>query len=138
MLRVSLAPCSPHTVSNDLMVKAAALARQHPGVRLHTHLAENQARAGLWVQGYRSGLQLLVGAIWQLQRPCAVPISSTARQDLWTLPASWCVQAAARADPGSLTLQVWPAGASATATHVDLNNACPDLAQYLSLRCRRG
>ncbi|MCU0885677.1 MAG: 8-oxoguanine deaminase [Beijerinckiaceae bacterium] len=40
MLRIVLAPCSPFTVSDDLMRESAALARQH-GVSLHTHLAEN-------------------------------------------------------------------------------------------------
>ena len=44
MLRMGLAPCSPFTVTQDLMVEAAKLARQHEGVRLHTHMAENQAR----------------------------------------------------------------------------------------------
>ncbi|MEU4835274.1 8-oxoguanine deaminase [Streptosporangium sp. NPDC023615] len=39
MLRVAVAPCSPFSVSADLMVEAAALARSK-GVRLHTHLAE--------------------------------------------------------------------------------------------------
>lgn len=42
MLRIGLAPCSPFTVTNDLMIAAANLARQYEGVRLHTHLAENQ------------------------------------------------------------------------------------------------
>ncbi|HEY9762279.1 MAG TPA: 8-oxoguanine deaminase [Trichocoleus sp.] len=41
MLRITLAPCSPFTVSQDLMRESAAMARSHPGVRLHTHLAEN-------------------------------------------------------------------------------------------------
>ena len=41
MLRMGLAPCAPFNVTQDLMVAAAKLARQHEGVRLHTHLAEN-------------------------------------------------------------------------------------------------
>ena len=40
MLRVVVAPCSPFSVSRELMRDAAALAREH-GVSLHTHLAEN-------------------------------------------------------------------------------------------------
>ncbi len=40
LLRVGLAPCSPFSVSRDLMRNAALLARDK-GVMLHTHLAEN-------------------------------------------------------------------------------------------------
>ncbi|QQA44363.1 8-oxoguanine deaminase [Pelagovum pacificum] len=40
MLRVGLAPCSPFSVSRELMRDTAALARDK-GVMLHTHLAEN-------------------------------------------------------------------------------------------------
>jgi cytosine/adenosine deaminase-related metal-dependent hydrolase len=40
MCRVGLAPCSPFSVSRDLMRDAAVLARDK-GVMLHTHLAEN-------------------------------------------------------------------------------------------------
>ena len=40
MVQVALAPCSPFTVSRDLMRESAALARSYQ-VRLHTHLAEN-------------------------------------------------------------------------------------------------
>ncbi|MDQ2064874.1 8-oxoguanine deaminase [Xinfangfangia sp. CPCC 101601] len=41
MCRVGLAPCSPFSVSRDLMRDAALLARAK-GVMLHTHLAENE------------------------------------------------------------------------------------------------
>ncbi|WP_426032884.1 8-oxoguanine deaminase [Cypionkella sp. TWP1-2-1b2] len=40
MLRVGIAPCSPFSVSRDLMREAGVLARDK-GVMLHTHLAEN-------------------------------------------------------------------------------------------------
>ena len=40
MQRIVVAPCSPFSVSRDLMKEAALLARSH-GVSLHTHLAEN-------------------------------------------------------------------------------------------------
>jgi len=40
MVRVGIAPCSPFSVSRDLMRDAAVLARDK-GVMLHTHLAEN-------------------------------------------------------------------------------------------------
>ncbi len=40
MLRILLAPCSPFSVSRELMRDSAEMARQY-GVSLHTHLAEN-------------------------------------------------------------------------------------------------
>jgi cytosine/adenosine deaminase-related metal-dependent hydrolase len=40
MLRVVVAPCSPFSVSRELMRDSALLAREY-GVSLHTHLAEN-------------------------------------------------------------------------------------------------
>lgn len=39
MVQLALAPCSPFSVSETLMVETARLARRY-GVRLHTHLAE--------------------------------------------------------------------------------------------------
>jgi len=41
MVRMALAPCSPFSVSPQLMKDTAELARKH-GVRLHTHLSETQ------------------------------------------------------------------------------------------------
>jgi cytosine/adenosine deaminase-related metal-dependent hydrolase len=41
MCRVAIAPCSPFSVTPDLMRASAALARRL-GVRLHTHLAETE------------------------------------------------------------------------------------------------
>jgi 8-oxoguanine deaminase len=41
MVRIALAPCSPFSVSPELMRDTALLARRH-GVRLHTHLGETR------------------------------------------------------------------------------------------------
>ncbi|WP_054942569.1 8-oxoguanine deaminase [Paenibacillus ihuae] len=53
MVRVGVAPCSPFSVSEDLLRESARLARSY-GVRMHTHLAETkdeedfcQAKLGL-------------------------------------------------------------------------------------------
>ncbi len=40
-VQISLAPCSPFSVTQDLMRESAALARRH-GVLLHTHLGETE------------------------------------------------------------------------------------------------
>jgi len=39
--QIALAPCSPFSVTEDLMIQSALLARDY-GVRLHTHLAETK------------------------------------------------------------------------------------------------
>ncbi len=56
MVRVGVAPCSPFSVSRELMRDAAILARE-AGVRLHTHLAENDedVRYSLEMFGCRPG-----------------------------------------------------------------------------------
>ncbi len=51
MVRVALAPCSPFSVSPQLMKDTAALARKH-GVRLHTHLSETQDEDAYCLQIY--------------------------------------------------------------------------------------
>jgi cytosine/adenosine deaminase-related metal-dependent hydrolase len=56
MTRIVLAPCSPFSVTPNLMREAAALARQHAGVHLHSHLAEElfEEKYCLDVYGMRS------------------------------------------------------------------------------------
>jgi cytosine/adenosine deaminase-related metal-dependent hydrolase len=41
LIRIVLAPCSPFSVTPEVMRESAALARRH-GIRLHTHLAETK------------------------------------------------------------------------------------------------
>jgi len=41
MIQLALAPCSPFSVTSELMIETAKLARDN-GVRLHTHLAETE------------------------------------------------------------------------------------------------
>ncbi len=54
MLRIVVAPCSPFSVTQDLMRESAALARAY-GVHLHTHLAETKDEEAFCLEtfGYR-------------------------------------------------------------------------------------
>ena len=70
MTRIVLAPCSPFSVSPDLMRESAALARTY-GVRLHTHLAETldeevfcQERYGLRPVEYAESLGWTGADVW--------------------------------------------------------------------------
>ncbi|QBI54531.1 8-oxoguanine deaminase [Streptomonospora litoralis] len=70
MTRVAVAPCSPFTVSRELMTGAAELARAK-GVRLHTHLAETLdeqeqclAEFGTTPVGYAEKLGWLGEDVW--------------------------------------------------------------------------
>ncbi|MFL6100065.1 MAG: 8-oxoguanine deaminase [Actinomycetales bacterium] len=70
MVRVGLAPCSPFSVTGDLMRESAELARQY-GVRLHTHLCETrdeedfcQDRFGLRPIDYAESLGWLGPDVW--------------------------------------------------------------------------
>ncbi len=70
MLRVVSAPCSPFSVSRDLMREAAAQARAL-GTRLHTHLAENdhdvaysRERFGMTPAEYAESLGWVGGDVW--------------------------------------------------------------------------
>jgi cytosine/adenosine deaminase-related metal-dependent hydrolase len=70
MVRVAVAPCSPFSVSPDLMTEAAKLARS-AGVRLHTHLAETveeerycRAEHGCTPTEYAERLDWLGDDVW--------------------------------------------------------------------------
>ncbi len=70
MHRVALAPCSPFSVSADLLRESAKLARQY-GVRLHTHLCETKdeenymlAREGVRPLAYMEKLGWLGPDVW--------------------------------------------------------------------------
>ncbi len=54
MVQIVLAPCSPFSVTGELMKQSAKLARKY-GVHLHTHLAETQDEEAFCLQkfGYR-------------------------------------------------------------------------------------
>lgn len=71
MLRIGLAPCSPFSVSAELMRETARLARSHPRVGLHTHLAETAdetrycvERFGLRPVDYAESLGWLGEDVW--------------------------------------------------------------------------
>ena len=64
MLRIALAPCSPFSVSPDLMRATAELAARH-GVRLHTHLAETRDEEAYCLKSFgRRPLDLLRDVGW--------------------------------------------------------------------------
>ena len=70
MLRVGVAPCSPFSVSRDLMRESAVLARA-TGVGLHTHLAENDSdvtysreRFGMTPAQYAESLGWIGADVW--------------------------------------------------------------------------
>ena len=70
MLRIGVAPCSPFSVTADLLRESAALARDR-GVRLHTHLAETTdeerycaERFGLSPLAYLESLGWLGDDVW--------------------------------------------------------------------------
>ena len=54
MIQIVLAPCSPFSVTGELLKQSAALARRY-GVHLHTHLAETQDEEAFCLEkfGYR-------------------------------------------------------------------------------------
>ena len=71
MCRVGLAPCSPFSVTADLMRQSAEMARSYKKVNLHTHLAETidenrfcQDRFGMRPLEYMDSLGWLGNDVW--------------------------------------------------------------------------
>ncbi|MBR6091090.1 MAG: amidohydrolase family protein, partial [Anaerolineaceae bacterium] len=71
MTRVVLAPCSPFSVDESILVESAKLARSYPGVMLHTHVAETRdeetftmQRAGLRPARYMEKLGWVGPDVW--------------------------------------------------------------------------
>ena len=64
MCQVALAPCSPFSVTEDLMRSVAQMARQY-GVGLHTHLAETQDEERYCLERFgRRPMQLMEDLNW--------------------------------------------------------------------------
>jgi cytosine/adenosine deaminase-related metal-dependent hydrolase len=64
MCRVVVAPCSPFTVTPQLMRESASLARRH-GVRLHTHVAETLDEERFCIERFgRRPLELMEDLGW--------------------------------------------------------------------------
>ena len=71
MTRVVLAPCSPFSVDETILVESAKMARSYPGVMLHTHVAETKdeetftmQRAGLRPARYMEKLGWVGSDVW--------------------------------------------------------------------------
>ena len=71
MTQVALAPCSPFSVTPELMRDSAALAREH-GVRLHTHLCETLDEERFTLQNLRPAPGGLHGNAGLGRRRCLV------------------------------------------------------------------
>jgi cytosine/adenosine deaminase-related metal-dependent hydrolase len=69
-VQIVLAPCSPFSVTGELMKQSAALAREY-GVHLHTHLAETEDEESFCLQkfgyrpvGYMESVDWVGGDVW--------------------------------------------------------------------------
>ncbi len=70
MVQIVLAPCSPFSVTSDLMKQSAKLAREY-GVHLHTHLAETEDEEQFCLEkfghrpvGYMQEVDWVGGDVW--------------------------------------------------------------------------
>ena len=68
MLRIGVAPCSPFSVTGDLLVQAAELARARE-VRLHTHLCETEDETAFCLERFgRRPVEYLADVGWMSDR----------------------------------------------------------------------
>jgi cytosine/adenosine deaminase-related metal-dependent hydrolase len=106
MVRVAVAPCSPFSVSEDLLRHSAALARRL-GLRLHTHLAETldedeycRERHGLSPVEYLDKLGWLGSDVW-LAHAVHVAPKETARLGATGTGVAHCPSSNARLGAGT-------------------------------------
>ena len=87
MLRIGLAPCSPFSVTPELMRQTAELARQYAAVNLHTHLAETidenrfcEQKFGMRPLAYMQSLDWIGRDVWyaHMVHPDAAEINTLA------------------------------------------------------------
>ena len=100
MLRVGVAPCSPFSVSRDLMRETAVLARDK-GVMMHTHLAENtediaysEAQFGCRPGQYAEDLGWTGDDVWHAHcvklNPAEIDLFARSRTGVAHCPCSNC------------------------------------------------
>ena len=100
MLRVGVAPCSPFSVSRDLMRDTAVLARDK-GVMMHTHLAENtqdiaysEAQFGCRPGQYAEDLGWTGNDVWHAHcvklNPAEIDLFARSRTGVAHCPCSNC------------------------------------------------
>lgn len=106
MRQVVVAPCSPFSVTSDLMRESAALARER-GVRLHTHLAETKDeeefcldRFGNRPVGYLETLQWVGADVWYAHA-VHVADDEVARMGAWGTGVAHCPTSNMRLASGS-------------------------------------
>ncbi len=89
MLQIVLAPCSPFSVTGELMRQSARLARQY-GVQLHTHLAETQDEEVFCLEkfghrpvGYMQEVEWVGADVWFAHAVYVNPQRSHCIQPAW-------------------------------------------------------
>jgi 8-oxoguanine deaminase len=92
MVQIVLAPCSPFSVTSDLMRQSAKLAREY-GVHLHTHLAETEDEEQFCMQmfghrpvGYMQEVDWVGGDVWFAH---AIWVNDEEIKSLQSTTAAW-------------------------------------------------